>query len=139
MIKVEISKTVASTILNEKGIVRILKFVYLKERVTNAKVSSIFIGDKMMKRLHQKYLSKNSTTDVLTFVLEKNPLEVEICVNVNQAKRQAKRFGVTLKNEITRLLVHCALHSLGYDDTTKIKRRKMFALQEKYILFVGRN
>ena len=40
---------------------------------------------------------------------------------------------VAMKNEMTRLLVHGTLHALGYNDTEPLNKKKMFAVQERYV------
>ena len=139
MKKVEISKTVKSTVLTKREITKIVNFVFQKEKIKNYSVSILFVGDIEMKSLHTKYLNKNSTTDVLTFVLNDNPLETEFCLNVEEAKRQAEIYKVSLKNEIARLIIHCALHSIGFDDITEKLKNKMFAVQEKYLKNILKN
>lgn len=139
MKQIEISKSVKSTILSFNEITKILNYVFLKEKVKNYYVSLFFVSDKKMKYFHQKYLNKNSTTDVLTFVLNKKPLSVDFCINVTQAKRQSKIFNVNLKNEIARLIIHCALHSVGYDDNNEINKKEMFKAQEKYLKNIFKN
>jgi rRNA maturation RNase YbeY len=40
---------------------------------------------------------------------------------------------VTVKNELTRLVVHGVLHALGYDDKRTKDRKEMFEIQERYV------
>jgi probable rRNA maturation factor len=79
-------------------------------------------------------LGHRFNTDVITFLIEKPPfLEAEIYINGNQARRQARLYKVTVKNEVTRLVIHGVLHALGYDDKRTKQRKQMFELQERYV------
>ncbi|MBI5221953.1 MAG: rRNA maturation RNase YbeY [Candidatus Magasanikbacteria bacterium] len=98
-------------------------------------VSLVLVGDKKIQELNKIYRHKNKVTDVLSFGDwdDKNFLgEVIICLP--QAKRQAKKYGTTLKQELARLLVHGILHLAGFDhEKSKQEEKKMFKLQEEII------
>ena len=50
------------------------------------------------------------------------------------AKRQAQKFGLTLKEELARLLIHGFLHLAGFDHERGGRTaRKMFALQDSLL------
>lgn len=83
--------------------------------------------------MHKRYFGHDTVTDIITFPLETAGIDSEIYINVEQARRQSKQFKVTMKNELTRLIVHGVLHSLGYDDRTPSLRKKMFDVQERYV------
>lgn len=89
--------------------------------------------------LNGKYRKKNYPTDVLSFSRIENPIlpspdigDIVICLTV--AKKQAKEYGVSLKNELERLTVHGTLHLFGYDhEINQKEERRMFRLQEKIL------
>ncbi len=92
-------------------------------------VNISFVGDLEMSVLHKKYLQEEGTTDVLSFPIDelksakgpkikfKNPGSLtqlgDIVVCYPQAKRQAKNYGVTIEEEINKLVEHGLLHLLG--------------------------
>jgi probable rRNA maturation factor len=51
------------------------------------------------------------------------------------AARAARRYGVPLREEVLRLVVHGVLHVLGYDhpDGTSRTRGPMWAVQERLL------
>jgi probable rRNA maturation factor len=117
---------------------RIVTYVLQKEKRRNVDLSFIFIDDAIITSINKKYLKHNFTTDVITFSLnDRKMINAEIYINVVQAKRQAQEFGVTIKNEIMRLIIHGTLHALGYDDTTVELQKKMFRIQEQYVIGVA--
>ncbi len=96
----------------------------------------IFTGDAAMKRLHRDWLGRPSTTDVLTFPIESGrgkPLEAEIYVNLDQCRRQARDVGASDRQEIARLVIHGALHLVGFRDSTPALRRAMSAREDAYL------
>ncbi len=89
-----------------------------------------------MRELNGTYLGHHDTTDVLTFPLHEasdKELVAEIYVNVDQARRQARTYGVTIRNELSRLVIHGVLHLVGYDDTTKPGKEKMKRREDHYL------
>jgi probable rRNA maturation factor len=110
------------------------------EGATDAVLRVIFTNDSAMKKLNAEWLGHRSTTDVISFGLEGNDgpaLEGEIYVNLDQARRQAREYRVTERNEIARLVIHGSLHLLGHDDATPALRRRMSGLEDSYLGRLG--
>lgn len=102
------------------------------------KVGFSFVDDGKMKKVKKNWFDKEETTDVVTFPLDEDLpggiyLLGEIVVNFDQAKKQAKEYKVSLREEIARLITHGALHLLGFDDRKSKNRLKMRNLQEKIV------
>jgi rRNA maturation RNase YbeY len=57
----------------------------------------------------------------------------EIYISLEQARRQAREYKVTLKEELLRLATHGTLHLLGYDHKKKNQAKIMKAKEEKYL------
>jgi probable rRNA maturation factor len=86
--------------------------------------------------LNKRYKSRIGATDVLAFNLadgENMGIKGEVYIDLQQAKRQAEHYNVSFMEEVTRLTIHGVLHLLGYRDDTPNHKKKMWALQEKYI------
>lgn len=91
-----------------------------------------------MKKLNKKYLDRDETTDVLAFSMnEELPDGVyflgEIVVNRDAAKRQAKQYKVSEKEELARLITHGALHLLGFEDKTPANKKKMKLAEDRIV------
>ncbi len=96
----------------------------------------IFTDDLTLQKMHQRYLNDPEKTDVITFDLgDENGIEGEIYISFDRASQQAKEYGVTLEEEVLRLIVHGLLHLKGYDDLEE-EARKIMKAQEN--LFVER-
>jgi probable rRNA maturation factor len=102
-----------------------------------AELSIALVGDKEMRLLNAKYRNKHTTTDVLSFAVENQPvagsvLLGDVVVSVEQARRQAQEQKKTLKSEMATLLIHGVLHLLGYDhEGSKRQAKIMFSLERK--------
>jgi len=85
------------------------------EKVKKGELNIILVDDKYMQKLNKRYRRKNKPTDVLTFMLsEGEGLLSDIYISLQTAKKQAKEYGCSLKEELQRLAVHGTLHALGY-------------------------
>jgi probable rRNA maturation factor len=89
----------------------------------------MFINDAKMREINFQFRSKDKPTDVLSFP-QFTPSEVrgtravsegagtylgDLVISTETTLKQAKRFGVTPRAELVRLLVHGVLHLCGYD------------------------
>lgn len=105
---------------------RIVDFVLKKEARNSLHLSVVFTDDRYMRTIHGRFLGSRATTDVMAFPLKDGmPVDGEVYVNLDQARRQAARFGVSISEEVGRLLIHGTLHLLGYRDATPLQRERM--------------
>jgi probable rRNA maturation factor len=85
--------------------------------------------DVGMSDLHAQYMGDPSPTDVLTFDSRDDghglELEGDIAVGVDVARRQARQWGASVKEELLRYVIHGVLHLLGYDDDVPARQRRM--------------
>ena len=99
----------------------------------SGKLNLVFVNAKRMRALNKKFRKIDKVTDVLSFgEAAADPQLGEVVICVEQAKQQAKRYKVTLLEEIQRLLVHGLLHLLGYDHLKRADRILMRHKEEVY-------
>ena len=104
------------------------------------------VGEGTIRALHRDWLDDDTVTDVISFPHGK-PLpgpdaaavpigSVAVCVAV--CERSAEALHVPLHDEIARMLIHGALHVLGYDHDTAPKRNRMRARERRYLAWYRR-
>lgn len=103
------------------------------ERIGAAQVNVVLVSDDELLEINRAHLQHDYYTDVITFMLEEEPLEGEIYISVDRAREQAAEYGVGLYEEIKRLAVHGALHLAGHDDATDAQREQMRVLEDRYL------
>ena len=101
--------------------------------IRDAAVSVVVVDDETMRGVNRTYLKHDYSTDVITFPLEESPLEAELYLCVDAARRQSREYGVTVTEEIVRLAVHGALHAAGFDDRSESDRLRMLTEQERCV------
>jgi len=107
----------------------------------DGEVSVLLVDDEEIRRLNREYRGMDRCTDVLSFALnEGEPPDPhpemfgDIVISVETALRQAEGSGQSLEREITWLLIHGALHLLGYDHERSADEAHQMRQLEKRIL-----
>ncbi|MDH7514453.1 MAG: rRNA maturation RNase YbeY [Bacteroidota bacterium] len=104
------------------------------EKKTRARVDIIVVDDAFIAALHRRFFNEDGPTDVMTFPLEEGGrIEAEVYISIDTARVQAREYGVSIREEMTRLVVHGTLHACGYDDRTEPSRRAMKQKEELYV------
>ena len=100
-----------------------------------ADLEIVFVGDAAIRKLNKRYKAEDRATDVLSFGIDatefgRSKLLGEIFISLDTAQRNAAVFGAALEEEIILYVIHGILHLFGYDDTTRVKARRMAARQD---------
>ena len=93
-----------------------------------SEVHLTYVNDRRMRSLNARFLGKEKRTDVLAFPFDEQgpvPLLGEVVVSWATAKRQARRLGHSLEQELHLLTIHGLLHLVGYDDHGPLEARLM--------------
>ena len=107
------------------------------------------VGDAEMRKLNKRHRGKDKVTDVLSFSYREGkkqkghpftPLPLytsslgDLVICIPQVKRQAKRIGRSVRDELGLMVVHGTLHLLGYDHESLADERRMFWLQHDILI-----
>lgn len=117
----------------------LVRLALTAEGVTDAVMSVTFLSPRAMARLNRDQLGHAGATDIITFELPRphpdapHSGDVYICPDV--ARRNARAFGVPVREEIARLVIHGTLHTLGHahPDGDERVESPMWRAQEKYL------
>ena len=128
--------------IKKKEIGDLVKRVLRREGIS-LPVDVIFVDDDFMKKLNRKFTGRKKTTDVLSFGMKEGkntgidyPGLGDIYVSLDQAKRQAQEYRISLKEETWRLVIHGLLHLLGYDHKNKSQAKIMKEKEEAYLNWI---
>lgn len=114
-------------------------YVLARERVPSALLSIAFVSRRQIAALNQQHLGHHGDTDVITFALGRStpqaPLVGDIYVAPDVVRDQAKRWGVPVREELARVVVHGVMHAIGHDhpDGEDRERSKMWKRQERWL------
>ena len=109
------------------------------EGVRAADVSLSFVPRDVMAALNWRHLRHRGPTDIITFELAAAapgaPLGGDVYVCPEVARAHARAQGVTVREELARLVVHGMLHVLGHvhpEDASRLDS-PMWEAQERYV------
>lgn len=99
---------------------------HLKElcRVENRDLVSldfIFCSEEYLLQINRQFLNHDYHTDIITFSLDDTALDSvtgEIYISVDMVKSNAILYGVSVNEELHRVIFHGVLHLCGYGDKT---------------------
>jgi rRNA maturation RNase YbeY len=122
-----------------KEISRALHFIFKEENKEFPALAVICTNNRFIRKINKEFLAHDYSTDVVAFPLGKDgDVEAEIYINLDAAKNQAKKYNVAYTQEVRRLLIHGALHLIGYSDKTQREKNKMSIREEFYLAMMNR-
>lgn len=95
-------------------------------------VSVLIVSDRRIASIHRRFMNESGPTDVITFQ------HGEIFISAETARRNARRYGNSLKRELALCIVHGLLHLHGLDDRTRADARNMKTVQERILARASR-
>ena len=106
-------------------------------------VSVLFTGDAFIQKLNRDYRGKDEPTDVLSFA-QLDSKEAfpdkggrfyagDIVISMETLAKNAEYFGISVNEELKRLLVHGLLHLSGMDHENNDADQPMLVKQEKIL------
>ena len=140
MLKINVDNTNKNFKLKKNSIKKLIRFVLTDQKCSEGEIGIVFIDHDFMVELNNKFLQKNSTTDVLSFPLgeSNSSLMGEIYVNLDKAAEQAAEYNVALVKEMYRIIIHGLLHLFDYDDQTITDKQKMTEMEDYYLDVIKR-
>jgi probable rRNA maturation factor len=104
--------------LSRQRVAAIARIVLGAERIAAAQLSITFVNNRRITALNRRHLNHGGSTDVISFGLTSvptGPIVGDIYIAPDVARRNAIAHGVSIREELTRLVVHGVLHVLGFD------------------------
>ena len=95
----------------------------------------IFCSDAYLLEINQQYLDHDTYTDIVTFdnSEEEGKIISDIFISIERIRENAAKFNVTEINELHRVIIHGALHLLGYKDKSPADKQKMTQKEDFYL------
>jgi probable rRNA maturation factor len=136
---VDVSTNGIRTPLGRAGIADAARSALRAEGVANALVSVTLLDRRAIARMNREHIGHAGPTDVISFGFDRaTPRDAvigDIYIAPDIARENARESGVTVREEMTRLVVHGTLHVLGYDhpEADDRERSAMWRRQERIL------
>jgi len=95
----------------------------------------IFCSDAYLLQINRQYLNHDTFTDIITFDNSEKEKVVtgDIFISIDRIRENAAKFDTGLANELHRVIIHGALHLLGYTDKTSDAKKLMTSKEDHYL------
>tara|TARA_B100000530_G_scaffold16372_1_gene11170 strand:- start:1589 stop:2029 length:441 start_codon:yes stop_codon:yes gene_type:complete len=122
--------------LSNKLIIEIISSILINStEYQKANISIIIENDEYLRNLKIKYFNMDILTDVITFNLSDNNMELdaEIYISWDRIIDNAKKYKQTIEQESKRIIIHGCLHLVGFNDSTKEEINLMRKKEQEYL------
>ena len=93
-----------------------------------------FVSKEALLKMNKRYLNHKTHTDIITFNYSSDDkLEAEFFVSFWAINKSAKEHSQTVENETLRVIIHGALHCMGYNDDDKEEIDNMRKMEDTFI------
>jgi len=119
-----------------------LKLCLLKENQKIGCINVIFCSDTYLNKLNKEYLNNSDLTDVISFkhatadLLDIDNLDFlfgDIFISVDRIHENKNLYKAIFAEELKRVMIHGALHLIGYNDKSKKDKLLMTEKENLYL------
>jgi probable rRNA maturation factor len=98
----------------------------------------ILLTDQKLREINIKYLKSDDYTDIISFNYSENPeiIEGELYISRERIVDNAKKYKISAKEEMYRVVIHGVLHLAGEEDKEKDQRKKMQSKENQYLKLI---
>ena len=136
MVKIQLHKdnSIRSK-LNKINFEYVIEKLMLSEGIDKALVSVIVSDDMQLNALKKKFFSEDVFTDVIAFNYNEldEDIDGDIYISFERVKENSLKYSDSTESEFMRVLIHGALHLIGYDDKDHDKKKIMTNKENYYI------
>lgn len=125
--------------LSRERVASVVRAVLRAERVRDAMLSVTFVTGAAIRALNRRHLRRDRLTDVIAFGFRSpgrtGAIIGDVYIAPEAARAAARANRITVREELTRLVVHGTLHVLGYDHPASGRRvaSAMWRRQERLV------
>ena len=92
----------------------------------------IFVSNKRIRLINQKFLNHDYNTDVITFDYgEGREISGDIFISIEQVRINALSYETEEDEELRRVMIHGVNHLLGYKDSNEEEREIMRQMENE--------
>lgn len=100
--------------------------VVIREGKRVGKIAYLFCDDEYILQANRNFLQHDTYTDIITFdYVEGDYISGDILVSVERVRDNAKKFKVSSREELLRVIIHGVLHLLGQGDKSEAEAAQM--------------
>ncbi|ASU32286.1 rRNA maturation RNase YbeY [Mucilaginibacter xinganensis] len=95
----------------------------------------VFCSDSYLLQINQQYLDHDTYTDIITFDNSEiaGTIVGDIFISIDRIRENAVKYSHSEADELHRVIIHGALHLLGYTDKSIPEKKKMTLKEDFYL------
>jgi len=123
------------TLKNKKQVKQWINDTIVAEGYTLDELNYIFCSDAYLLNINRQYLDHDTYTDIITFDNSETDKVIigDIFISIDRIRENAAKFKQAIADELHRVIVHGALHLVGYKDKTPEDNKKMTQKEDHYL------
>jgi probable rRNA maturation factor len=112
-----------------------IKSTITAEGYSLQELNYIFCSDEYLLQINQQYLDHDTYTDIITFDHSDKHQVIagDIFISKERIRENAIQFKSGEENELHRVIIHGALHLLGYQDKKAESKKLMTEKEDHYL------
>lgn len=121
---------------NKSHVRRWITETILTEGSRLKELNYIFCSDSYLLQINRQYLNHDTYTDIITFdhSEEERSIAGDIFISIDRIRENAAKFNVAVPDELHRVMIHGALHLLGYGDQKPVEKKRMTEKEDFYLI-----
>ena len=129
------NEDIVFTLKNKTKVKDWIKSTIKAEGYTLQELNYIFCSDPYLLQINQQYLDHDTYTDIITFDNsdKQKVIIADIFISIDRIRENAVKFDSGLENELHRVIIHGALHLLGYQDKDVSSKKIMTQKEDHYL------
>jgi len=129
------SEDITYTLRKKQAIRQWIAEIVNQEGKKTGYLNFIFCSDSYLQLFNRSYLHRQALTDVITFDYSDSEgiISGDIYLSLERIKENARKYRVSLKDEIHRVMIHGVLHLLGYVDKSIEQKKNIHRVEDKYL------
>lgn len=115
------------TLKQRQALKKFIQTIFKKEKRNLDSLTYVFCSDNYLLEINKSHLQHNYYTDIITFDLSETTEAIigEIYISTDRVRENAINLGLSINDELHRVIFHGALHLCGYKDKTSKQAREM--------------
>jgi probable rRNA maturation factor len=98
-----------------------------------SKITLRIVDENESKILNKKFRNKDTSTNILSFLMVEDPIEGDLVLCHPVIKKEAKAQNKKIRDHYAHLIIHGYLHLLGYDHQNNADADKMEKIERKIL------
>lgn len=121
--------------INEAYIRNWLRSVISSENKKEGEIQYVFCDDEYLIKINRDFLDHDTYTDIISFPSTESATVIsgEIFISIERIYENADIMKTSFDDELHRVIVHGALHFIGYEDHTPDEKAEMRNKEDYYL------